>query len=552
MPVSRLQRPRATACRVCPCVVHAVRLEQHGACRPRRLPNLVARAFATFGVLSFLACFTHAVHAQNTNAQNTNAQNTNPAATSPFDTTDQPSSDSNNTFVVTEPNSTNPLATPGTAPATLGIPPTGGFFLNSPTMPANVPVPQGIATSSGIPTAQGIAATQGAASTGHFESHGIFGLRLEASSQNMYNDNFQDLAKNAPTNGTTRSDFITTNSIDGSGTADVGRQQLFILGSFGQVNYLRNPQYNGNPLSFAGGVKWQVTSRCSGDLQSGIATNQQTDFAQLSTPVVDTLQTVNYEASGLCNVGHGFSVTLQGQRQESTNSNATLQLSNLDQNSAKTKFLYGQPSIGSIGPEFSYIESTYPAQSLTIREYDAGLFLERRLFQKTHFSAEFGVARINSGAPSVTASAPSVGSGTPGTSYQPYADASLVWTPTAKTSLTVSLDHRVANSTSVVSSFATTSTASVAGTWIISPKVSAFETFSYSLIDYSGGSTAAAAPATLQQTGNTREAINVLSLNYNFTQMLTFNLQYLLTTQRASQGQSFTSNAGVLGLRLVY
>jgi hypothetical protein len=89
----------------------------------------------------------------------------------------------------------------------------------------------------------------------------------------------------------------------------------------------------------------------------------------------------------------------------------------------------------------------------------------------------------------------------------------------------------------------------VAGTWIISPKVSAFETFSYSLIDYSGGSTAS---ATLQQTGNTREAINVLSLNYNFTQMLTFNLQYLLTTQRASQGQSFTSNAGVLGLRLVY
>jgi ABC-type uncharacterized transport system permease subunit len=95
----------------------------------------------------------------------------------------------------------------------------------------------------------------------------------------------------------------------------------------------------------------------------------------------------------------------------------------------------------------------------------------------------------------------------------------------------------------------------VAGTWIISPKVSAFETFSYSLIDYSGGSTAAAAPATLQQTGNTREAINVLSLNYNFTQMLTFNLQYLLTTQRSSQagqGGSFTSNAGVLGLRVVY
>jgi hypothetical protein len=545
--VSRFQRPRATACRFYTRVFHAVGIKRHGTCRPRALTNLVARSFTICGVLSFLACFAQAAYAQNTNAQNTN-----PAATSPYDTTNQPSSDTNNPVVVTEPNSTNPLATPGTVPATLGVPPTGGFFLNSPTTPANVPVAQGIATSGGIPTAQGIAATQGAASTGHFESHGIFGLRLEASSQNMYNDNFQDLAKNAPTNGTTRSDFITTNSIDGSGTADVGRQQLFILGSFGQVNYLRNTQFNGNPLSFAGGIKWQVTSRCSGDLQSGIATNQQSDFAQLATPVVNSVQTVNYEASGLCDIGHGFSVTLQGQRQESTNSNATLQISNLDQNSAKTKFLYGQPNIGSIGPELSYIESTYPAQSFTTREYDAGLFLERRLFQKTHFSAEFGVARIASGTPSVTAGAPSVGSGTPGTSYQPYADASVVWTPTAKTSLSLAIDHRVTNSTSVVSSFATTSTATVAGTWIISPKVSAFETFSYSLIDYSGGSTAS---ATLQQTGNTREAINVLSLNYNFTQMLTFNLQYLLTTQRSSQagqGGSFTSNAGVLGLRLVY
>ena len=547
MPVSRFQRPRATACRFYTRVFHAVGIKRHGTCRPRALTNLVARSFTICGVLSFLACFAQAAYAQNTNAQNTN-----PAATSPYDTTNQPSSDTNNPVVVTEPNSTNPLATPGTVPATLGVPPTGGFFLNSPTTPANVPVAQGIATSGGIPTAQGIAATQGAASTGHFESHGIFGLRLEASSQNMYNDNFQDLAKNAPTNGTTRSDFITTNSIDGSGTADVGRQQLFILGSFGQVNYLRNTQFNGNPLSFAGGIKWQVTSRCSGDLQSGIATNQQSDFAQLATPVVNSVQTVNYEASGLCDIGHGFSVTLQGQRQESTNSNATLQISNLDQNSAKTKFLYGQPNIGSIGPELSYIESTYPAQSFTTREYDAGLFLERRLFQKTHFSAEFGIARITSGTPSATAGVASVGSGTPGTSYEPYADASLAWAPTAKTNLSVTIDHRVTNSTSVVSSFATISTATVAGTWIISPKVSAFETFSYSLIDYSGGSTAS---ATLQQTGNTREAINVLSLNYNFTQMLTFNLQYLLTTQRSSQagqGGSFTSNAGVLGLRLVY
>src|SRR5665213_3401913 len=227
-------------------------------------------------------------------------------------------------------------------------------------------VPQGIATSPGIPTAQGIAATQGAASTGHFQSHGIFGFRLEGSSQNMYNDNFRDLPSSAKlTNGATRSDFITTNSIDGYGTADVSRQQFFVLGSFGQVNYLKNNQFDGNPLSFAGGINWQMTSRCSGDLQSGIATRQQSDFAQLSTPVVNTVQTVNYEAHGLCNIGHEYSISVQGQRQESVNSNAALQLANLDQNRAKTKLLYGQPSVGSLGAEFAYIGSNYPTRSLT-------------------------------------------------------------------------------------------------------------------------------------------------------------------------------------------
>lgn len=532
-PVSGFQRPRAPDCRFCLRVFHVVRIPSKVACRPRRHLNLFARALAVCGALSSLTCFIHAVHAQDTNAQDTN-----PAATSPFETTGTPASDSTIPPAAAE---SNPLPTPGTEPG-------GTFFPNDMTTPANVPVPQGIATSPGIPTAQGIAATQGAASTGYFQSHGIFGFRLEGSSQNMYNDNFRDLPSSAKlTNGATRSDFITTNSIDGYGTADVSRQQFFVLGSFGQVNYLKNNQFDGNPLSFAGGINWQVTSRCSGDLQSGIATRQQSDFAQLSTPVVNTVQTVNYEAHGLCNIGHEYSISLQGQRQESVNSNAALQLANLDQNRAKTKLLYGQPSVGSLGAEFAYVGSNYPARSLMVTEYDAGAVMEGRLFQKTHFSAEFGIARISSGASSV-----GLGSGTPGTSYKPYIDASAVWTPTAKTSLRVGLDHRVTNSTSVVSTFATTSTASVAGTWTISPKMSAFETFSYSIIDYSGGSSTTVAPATFQQTGKTREAINVLSLNYKFTQILTFNLQYLLTTQSSSQGRSFTSNAALLGLRLVY
>jgi hypothetical protein len=377
----------------------------------------------------------------------------------------------------------------------------------------------------------------------------ILAGEVHASSQNQYNDNFQGLASNQPpAANSSRGDFSTTDSVGASGTAEVGRQLLFASGEVGKTLYLRSSVFDSQLYLFSGGVRWQATSACSGDITVSFD-QHQSDLQELTVPVANQSQTTSYGGSGLCNVGSRYWAGLDAKRLDVTNSAPTEQTANRQETNVKGHFYYQLPTLSKLGTDLGYVERVFPQSSQTVNEYDVGLVFERKLGQKTYLSSQVGIAAL-------TTSGTATGAGSAGsaTSYNPTVNLNVSYSATAKVAANLLLSRAVQSSDEVVSSVTIVDTASLGVTWQVSPKVSASENAAYTISDFQGGiSSSGASVGTLQQSREDRRFRNIMSVNYALARRLTLNAQYLFTDQNSTLAtRTFTSNAIFFGLRVTY
>jgi hypothetical protein len=430
------------------------------------------------------------------------------------------------------------------APSTFGTPTTD---YTAP-LPADVPVPGGFATSPGIISAAGIAAEQ-FAGTRMLRNRGALGLTLSVSSLDSYNDNFQDLGKGeAPKAGTSRGDFTTTNSASGSLTLALGRQRLYLDGNYSNIVYLHSTSYNTQPISLAAGTAWQAGSACGGDLHTGIALNQQSDFAQLMTPVQNLVETFTVAGTAQCTIRPTVSTSLQAQHEEVSNSAPTLQVSNLAQDGVSGGVYYGHPGYSRVGPSLGYTHASYAEEKLSTETYDTGLLFEHTLGTRTNFSSQFGLSTVVTRQSATALLSPSQK-----TTYDPYVDLTVTWPVTEASTLNLNLSRRVTSSTTVRSTSVVATQATVGATWRFSPKVSFLNTISYNMLNYAPSSAPVTGVAGGQPVERDRELIVVASVNYAFSQSLSLTGQYSIVQQTSTLPiRTFVADVLNLGIHLTY
>ena len=378
----------------------------------------------------------------------------------------------------------------------------------------------------------------------------ILAGEVHANTQNQLNDNFQGLAsKTPPPVGTTRDDFITTNTVGGSGTAELGLQHLFARGEVGKGIHLRSTTFNSDILNLSGGINWAVTSACTGDV-TVLLDQHQSDLQELTVAVPNQSQTVSYGASGLCNVGSGYWAGMEGKRADVTNSATVQQGANRTETTVKTHFYYQRPSVSKLGGDLGYIERVYPQLNQTVDEYDAALVFERQIGDKTYLASSFGLAAVTAYSTTTTAGASSGNS----TSINPTLSVNVTYAATGKLTTTLLLSRTEESNDQVISAVTTVDTAQVGATWQVLPKVSAAETASYTISSFQGGVALVGVNAgTLQQTREDHRFRNSMSVSYDFSNRISFNAQYLFTDQTSTLAtKTFTSNAIFFGAKVTY
>ncbi len=156
-------------------------------------------------------------------------------------------------------------------------------------------------------------------------------VRLTASQSVAYNSNIFGVSNNFPL----QSDFISTTQF-GLSTKPYwfwSGQEFFFDGSFGEVRYLHQVDFDSDIYTVDTGVNWTYSSRCSGTL-TALASKSPTT---VTTQVVNNTrlnQGVNYgtttafNETGNCAFGNGYSAIVDSSETQSTNSNPVDALNN--------------------------------------------------------------------------------------------------------------------------------------------------------------------------------------------------------------------------------
>jgi hypothetical protein len=374
---------------------------------------------------------------------------------------------------------------------------------------------------------------------------------VHVNSQNVFNDNFQGLNSTAATPAnTTRDDFITTDSVGASGTAELGLQRLFARGEVGHGFHAKSTVFDSDLLTLSGGVNWKVTSACSGDA-TVLLDQHQSATEELTVPVPNQAQTVTYGAGGLCNVGSGYWTGLDARRAELTNSSALQRTTNRTETTIKSHFFYQLPTVTKLGGDLGYIERVYPNLSnQTVDEYDVSAIFERQIGQKTYLASAIGIAAVTAYG---TTTAAGVTSST-ATSVNPTFNINVSYAATRSLTATLLVARAEQSNDQVVSSITTVDTAQLGAIWQVSPKISASETAAYTISQFQGGLILGGVNAgTLQQTREDHRFRNTMSVTYDLSRRISLNANYQFTDQDSTLAtRTFTSNAITLGVRVTY
>jgi hypothetical protein len=291
-------------------------------------------------------------------------------------------------------------------------------------------------------------------------------VRLTASQSVAYNSNIFGVANGVPLlGGEAHGDFVSTTLFGLSTKPYWSGQQFFFDGSFGEIRYLRQVDFNSDIYNIDAGVNWTLTSRCSGALTALVSkspTTVTTQVAQIGTAAnlgVNFSTTTSLNETGKCAFGNGYSAIFNSGETQSSNSNSVNALNNsratlVAAGIEYTNSLSDLTALATItDTNFSNRSAVTSLQGLTPQQLAAIQGLASTFVQH---DVSLTYVRIIDPNLSVTGQIGLTGAGTEFTpalprTLLPHYSATIAWAITPKLNLTASAAKTIAAPTTLVS-----------------------------------------------------------------------------------------------------
>jgi Putative beta-barrel porin 2 len=276
-------------------------------------------------------------------------------------------------------------------------------------------------------------------------------VKLTASQSVTYNSNiFGVPVSTALVPGSARGDLNSTTVFGLSTKPNWYGQQFFFDGSFGEIRYLHQFDFNSDTYNVSTGVNWTLTSRCTGTL-TALASKSPTTVANqvINTTElglgVNNLTTTAFNETGKCGVSNGYFGIFNSGWTESTNSNPVDALNNYRSTmlAAGVEYARGASDLTALATitDTDYSDRAALESNLgsTFVEHDLSLTYVRQINPNLSFTGQFGLTGATT---DFTLAFPKT--------ILPHYSAMTQWAITPKLNLTTILEKTISPPTAVV------------------------------------------------------------------------------------------------------
>jgi hypothetical protein len=278
-------------------------------------------------------------------------------------------------------------------------------------------------------------------------------VKLTASQSVSYNSNIFGIpVSTALPAGAARGDLDATTVFGLSSKPNWYGQQFFFDGSFGEIRYLHQVDFNSDTYNVSTGVNWALTSRCTGSLTavaSKSPTSVATQVVQVVAPnqvfAVNNLTTTSLNETGKCAVSGGYFGILNSGWTKAANSNPLDALNNYQSTmlAAGIEYARGASDLTALATitdsDFSDRAALGSNLGNTFVEHDLSLTYVRQIDPNLTLTGQFG---LTGATPNFTLAFPKT--------ILPHYSTTVQWAITPKLSLTVTADKTIAPPTAVV------------------------------------------------------------------------------------------------------
>jgi Putative beta-barrel porin 2 len=276
-------------------------------------------------------------------------------------------------------------------------------------------------------------------------------VKLTASESVAYNNNIFGVPLGfALPPGAARGDFDSTTLVGFSTKPNWYGQQFFFDGSFGEIRYLHQVDFNSDTYNVDAGVNWTLASRCSGALTALASKSPTTVATQVVTPTligagVNNLTTSSFNETGKCAVSSGYFGILNSGVTESTNSNPVDALNNYRSTllAAGIEYARGASDVTALATitdtDYSDRGALVSSLASTFVEHDVSLTYVRQVNPDLTFTGQLGL----------TGATTEFTPGLPRT-LLPHYSATVAWAFTPKLNLTATAEKTISPPTVVI------------------------------------------------------------------------------------------------------
>ena len=281
-------------------------------------------------------------------------------------------------------------------------------------------------------------------------------VKLTAAQSVAYNSNIFGVPVNfALPPGDQHGDFVSTTQFGLSIKPYWYGQQFFFDGSFGEIRYLHQVDFNSDIYNVDAGVNWTMTSRCLGALTALASKSPTTVATQVATTIgVNYSTTTSFNETGKCAFGNGYSAIFNSGETQSSNSNPidavnnfrstlvaagieyTNSLSDLTALATITDTDFSNRSAATSLPGLAAISGL----ASTFVEHDVSLTYARKIEPNLTFT---GIIGLTGAGTEFTPALPRT--------LLPHYSATIAWVITPKLSLTASAAKTIAPPTTLIS-----------------------------------------------------------------------------------------------------
>lgn len=258
-----------------------------------------------------------------------------------------------------------------------------------------------------------------------------------------------------------RADLIQEYGIGGEVGVDFGLQRLFVTGNAVRSIYRENDQLDDRIIDVSGGLQWQVTSRCSGEL-AGQYREVPTELDLLEQRVRNTETTLGVAQTAECRVGGYYNMGVESFWRRTSNSLEDEAVSDTREWGVGSSWRYERSPLSTAGLEIDYTNTTYPDRPAggelpaDLSQIDTVVAVGRRITPTLTFDVSGGASFLT---------------GIGNTSPIPLFGLDLQWDATPKLVWTASIERTVAPPTVVDSAIETRTDIGVDVAWTYSPKL---------------------------------------------------------------------------------